>query len=189
MRLTVCPTCKQAVAVDLPVVDLNTNEVSYGGVTQKMSGTQVEVLAAIMVRFPRTATYHEIAKDVWGNQQAGIAGPQSAYTRLRYSPNDQGVSVHDQNAVGRGLSLRMARRMGAVNRFARFIPALISLHTAAGTIVEVNSELITHMHNPYPGNKAFVDKVNCMVNLADGRFVTVIETCDQVRRAIEAARK
>ena len=71
-------------------------------------------------------------------------------------------------------------------KFARLIPALLTLHTGAGIAVEVNPELITHMRNPEPGNKAFTEKVKCMINLSDGKFVTVIETCDTVRRAIEA---
>lgn len=67
----------------------------------------------------------------------------------------------------------------------QLIPALLTLHTVSGTAVEVNTELITHLRNPEPGMKSFVEGAKCMINMADGKFVTVIETCDAVRRAIK----
>jgi len=74
-------------------------------------------------------------------------------------------------------------------RFTAFIPALISLHTVSGIVVQVNPELITHMRSPEPGHSSFIEKANCMINLSDGKFVTVVETCDAVRRAIDDARR
>ena len=66
--------------------------------------------------------------------------------------------------------------------------ALLILHTVSGTVVEVNPGAITHLRNP-EGQSNFPPKAQCMVNLADGKFVTVTETCEAVRRAIEEARK
>lgn len=73
---------------------------------------------------------------------------------------------------------------GEEMNLANFIPVLITLHTVSGIPVEVNTELITHMRSPDKTNKAFVEGVKCMINMADGKFVTVRETCDSIRRAI-----
>lgn len=72
---------------------------------------------------------------------------------------------------------------------ARFIPVLIALHSPSGAVIEINPDLVTHLRNREPGSKNFTEKANCMINMADGRFVTVVETCEAVRRAMEEARK
>jgi len=70
-------------------------------------------------------------------------------------------------------------------KLVHFLAGLITLHTVSGIVVEVNTDLITHLRNPDPGHKAFIENVNCMINMADGKFVTVVETCEAVRRAIK----
>ena len=62
--------------------------------------------------------------------------------------------------------------------------AMLTLHGASGVEIDVNSQEITHLRRPEPGNHSFPANVHCMVNLADGKFVTVQETCEQVREAI-----
>jgi len=70
------------------------------------------------------------------------------------------------------------------------IPVLIVLHTASGVAVEVNTEAITHLRNPEPSNPSFTIKgVNCMVNLSDGKFVTVQETCREVRSIMDNSKR
>ena len=67
---------------------------------------------------------------------------------------------------------------------------LILLHNAARLPILVNPELITSMHGRAgEQNELFVGGVNCLVRLSDGRFVTVIETCDQVRTLISVQEK
>ena len=61
---------------------------------------------------------------------------------------------------------------------------MIILHGASGVEIDVNSQEITHLRRPEAGNHSFPANVHCMVNLADGKFVTVQETCEQVRDAI-----
>ena len=66
--------------------------------------------------------------------------------------------------------------------------ALLILHSVSGVAVEINPNAITHLRNPDTSH-SFTEKARCMVNLSDGKYVTVIETCEQVRRAIEDLRK
>ena len=63
--------------------------------------------------------------------------------------------------------------------------ALIILHSATGVAIDVNPHEITNLRRPEPGSPMFTPGVQCMVNLTDGKFVTVMETCDEVRRLIE----
>ena len=70
------------------------------------------------------------------------------------------------------------------------IPVMIVLHTGMGVAVEVNTEAITHLRNPEPSSSpSFPLNVKCMVNMSDGKFVTVTETCMEVRRIMEGSRK
>jgi len=61
---------------------------------------------------------------------------------------------------------------------------MIILHSATGVEIDVNEKLITNMRNPEPGHKNFSGNVKCMINMSDGKFVPVKETCEEVRRLI-----
>jgi hypothetical protein len=63
---------------------------------------------------------------------------------------------------------------------------MIILHSATGTEIDLNTKAITNLRNPEPNNPAFTPKVQCLINMSDGKFVTVIETCAEVRRLMEA---
>jgi len=65
---------------------------------------------------------------------------------------------------------------------------MIILHSGAGTPIDLNAEKITNMRSPEPGNKNFSDNVKCQVNMVDGKFVTVKETCAEVRKLMEATK-
>jgi hypothetical protein len=60
------------------------------------------------------------------------------------------------------------------------IPVMIVLHSAGGIAIDVNTEQITHLRNPEPSNPSFTRDVKCMINMTDGKFVTVIESCREV---------
>lgn len=68
---TVCPCCGQIVDVELPLVDLNTNSVSYDHLIVQLPLIAAEILLIIIKRYPATATYHEISKALWGNYKPG----------------------------------------------------------------------------------------------------------------------
>ena len=65
------------------------------------------------------------------------------------------------------------------------IPVMIVLHSAAGVAIDVNTDLITHLRNPEPSNPAFTPNVKCQVNMTDGKFVTVVESCREVRSIMD----
>jgi hypothetical protein len=65
---------------------------------------------------------------------------------------------------------------------------LIVLHTLDGREIDINPALVTHMREAREDDaegKAFTNGVRCMINLADGKFVSVVEECPTVRRLIE----
>ena len=66
---------------------------------------------------------------------------------------------------------------------------MIILHSATGVEIDINTSTITNMRSPEPGNKNFTPDVKCLINMSDGKFVTVRETCEEVRRAMEARKK
>jgi hypothetical protein len=72
-----------------------------------------------------------------------------------------------------------------------FILGLIALHSIDGALILINPELITSMRGSTfvgKGDKLLTHGVGCLVNLDDGKFVTVLERCDEVTKAIETAR-
>jgi hypothetical protein len=62
---------------------------------------------------------------------------------------------------------------------------LIVLHSGSGTPLELNPATITNLRNPEPSNPAFTPNVRCQVNMTDGKYVTVLEKCEEVRKLIE----
>ena len=64
---------------------------------------------------------------------------------------------------------------------------LIILHSLSGGVLLVNPKLITSMkaHQPNKENAHIAKDVECVINMADGKFLSVIETCDEVRKLIE----
>jgi len=65
---------------------------------------------------------------------------------------------------------------------------LIILHSGTGTPIELNTATVTHLRNPEPSNPAFTPNVRCQVNMTDGKYVTVLEKCEEVRRLMEATK-
>jgi len=67
---------------------------------------------------------------------------------------------------------------------------MIILHTGAGTQIDLNTEAITNLRHPdAPGhNKLFSQGVQCQINMTDGKYVTVQETCAEVRKLMETTK-
>jgi hypothetical protein len=65
---------------------------------------------------------------------------------------------------------------------------LIVLHSGSGTPLDVNSQAITNLRNPEASIGAFSPNVKCQVNMVDGRYVTVKETCAEVRKLMETTK-
>lgn len=61
----------------------------------------------------------------------------------------------------------------------------IILHAPDGRPVSVNPEQITSLqHKTEKRNQMVPEKANCIVNLADGKFIAVLEDCPTVERNI-----
>ena len=68
---------------------------------------------------------------------------------------------------------------------------MIILHSGAGTPIDLNADTITNMRGPEPtstGTKLFSDSVKCQVNMTDGKYIAVRETCAEVRKLMEATK-
>lgn len=68
---------------------------------------------------------------------------------------------------------------------------LIVLHALDGQEITIAPHQVTSLraHRPDKPNALFTDEVNCLVGLTDGKFVTIKETCAEVRLLIEQQRK
>jgi hypothetical protein len=67
------------------------------------------------------------------------------------------------------------------------LAVILLLHGPGGREIRVNTAHVTSMHAAIEGepNKAFTDEVRCVINLADGKFVSVIEPCHVVQSMLE----
>jgi hypothetical protein len=65
--------------------------------------------------------------------------------------------------------------------------AMILLHSPGGAEILINPQMVTSLRARIEDepNKVFTDEVQCMIALADGKFVTVVEHCDIVRKLVE----
>jgi hypothetical protein len=72
-----------------------------------------------------------------------------------------------------------------------FALALVLLHGPAGHQIYVNPESVTTMSAAPLGskNKHVVDNAKCLLNTADGKFISVVETCDEVRALFQQGQK
>lgn len=68
---------------------------------------------------------------------------------------------------------------------------LVLLHGAGGHEVLVNPQQVTSLHAsiPHKPSEYFTDGVRCMIRLTDGKFVTVIESCEAVKHQLEEAKQ
>jgi hypothetical protein len=68
---------------------------------------------------------------------------------------------------------------------------LVVLHGPGEREIYVNPDAVTTMRAA-PGegkNEYMTDEARCLINTDDGKFISVIETCDTVRHLFEQARE
>lgn len=65
--------------------------------------------------------------------------------------------------------------------------ALVELQAADGHRVMLNTGEVTYFREPRDGEH-FVKGAKCLVFLSDGRFISVIETCDEVEQKFQQAK-
>ena len=70
------------------------------------------------------------------------------------------------------------------------VAVLVVLHAPDGHEILLNPEAIASMHAGVEGkpNELVTNKVRCVINTWDGKFVSVAESCDEVRRLIDQGR-
>jgi hypothetical protein len=63
----------------------------------------------------------------------------------------------------------------------------VLLHGPGGTTIEINPDQVTSLRNAPPQKRgSFTEQANCLINLTDGKFVTVTEDCATVRKLFGA---
>lgn len=64
---------------------------------------------------------------------------------------------------------------------------LLVLHAPGGAEIDVNPMEITSIRdrNPEDHNKLVTDEVKCVINMSDGKYISVIEPCSTVRQQIK----
>ena len=62
---------------------------------------------------------------------------------------------------------------------------LVMLYTLDGRDVAVNPNDVVTITEVEEGDGRFHQSVKCVINFIDGRFVTVAESCSEVRRKFE----
>ena len=71
---------------------------------------------------------------------------------------------------------------------AAFALQLISLHAPGHQLIIINSASIVSMRTPREHNESYLhESVNCVLSMNNGKLISVVENCDQVRAAIERA--
>jgi hypothetical protein len=62
---------------------------------------------------------------------------------------------------------------------------LVDLHTLHGHAVQINPLMVVSLREPQTQDKRVMhERVRCIVNFVDGKFITVVETCAAVRAKI-----
>ena len=68
---------------------------------------------------------------------------------------------------------------------------LIVLHSPDGREIDISVDEITSLQCKMPNreSKLFAEGVNAVINLTDGKFVSVRESCPEIRELIERKEK
>jgi hypothetical protein len=68
---------------------------------------------------------------------------------------------------------------------------LIALHGPDGHDIAISLDEITSVHCKLPGHSSgtFADGANAIINMTDGKFVSIRETCEALKEIIEEAEK
>lgn len=71
------------------------------------------------------------------------------------------------------------------------VALLLLLHGPTGREIRLNPHSVTslHMAEKQGRNQAITDAANCLINTTDGKFISVVETCEAVSRMIDEARR
>lgn len=87
---TICPCCKSAILVKIPIVDLNTNTVSWQGKSTKLTPQQACITHVLVQRFPGAVAINGFISRVWGSMEpedaAGVMRVRACQIRKKLRP-------------------------------------------------------------------------------------------------------
>ena len=65
---------------------------------------------------------------------------------------------------------------------------LITLHGPGHQLIDINPDAIVSTRKPHEHNEGYLERgVNCVLSMNNGKLISVLESCDQVRATIEGA--
>jgi hypothetical protein len=68
--------------------------------------------------------------------------------------------------------------------------SLVLLHGPKAHEIYINPDSVTTMRSaPGAHNEHFTDEARCMLNTSDGKFISVVETCEVVRGLFQQLKK
>lgn len=62
---------------------------------------------------------------------------------------------------------------------------LLLLQAMDGHRIHVNKDAIVSISEPRVIGRLGTDKFNCVIGLTSGKYITVVETCDSVRKRLK----
>lgn len=106
--MTTCPCCGGTVNAKLPLVDLNTNVISWNDQTKKVGGTAAELMSIFANRYPAIADYDFLIDRLWGAGEPPDASNtlKSHICHLRRAVKPLGLKI--ENVWGTGYRLAFA---------------------------------------------------------------------------------
>lgn len=106
---TICPCCKSAISVKIPIVDLNTNTVSWQGKSTKLRPCGAELLSLLARRSPGMVSHEQIIIHLWGDDEGedAMATVKVHMCHLRKSVAPMGIGI--TSIWGSGYKLELAK--------------------------------------------------------------------------------
>jgi uncharacterized protein YlzI (FlbEa/FlbD family) len=57
-----------------------------------------------------------------------------------------------------------------------------------GQVIEINPDQIVSIRTPRPSERPVHEKVQCLIHTTDGKFISVVETCDEVQKLLDGGK-
>lgn len=105
---TACPCCGNKIEQKLPLVDLNTNTISFGEHVVPLQPQIAEFTHAVVERFPGVASYDYIAASLWGIKEPGNAADVIKVQACKVRRVFRKIGFDMQTFHGRGFKLEKA---------------------------------------------------------------------------------
>lgn len=111
LQLTTCPCCATQVKVVKPLIDINTNTVSWQGATRTLEPQQVDILHTIVDAYPDIATHEKLIRALWAAEAQPLNAKNVIYLRtgqLRRLLQGMGLRIENTNKRGFRLVIEAA---------------------------------------------------------------------------------